>query len=56
MKHLPKPGAPSDRPLAVAIRFLARVIASVKRRTSATSDAVQVPSSASAAAVGAAGE
>lgn len=47
MKKLPKIGAPSDRPLAVLLRFLSRAIAFLKRRPSAPSDGTPVPSAAS---------
>jgi hypothetical protein len=39
VKKLAKPGAPSDRPVAVLLRFLSRVVALVKRRGSETSSA-----------------
>ena len=47
MKKLPKIGAPSDRPLAVLLRFLSRAIAFLKRRPSAPSDDTPMPSAAS---------
>ena len=50
MKKLPKFGAPSDRPLAVLLRFFSRIIAFLKRRPSAPSDGVPAAASDSGAA------
>jgi hypothetical protein len=45
VKKLPKPGAPSDRPLVVLLRFFSRAVAALKRQKSATSDGAPSPSS-----------
>jgi hypothetical protein len=54
VKKLPKFGAPSDRPLAVLLRFFSRIIAFLKRRPSAPSDGA-LPAAASDSGAAASG-